>query len=431
MQVRLERDLSHFYLVPDVRGQYTKEDYQIHMLMENQISGLLSMHGHYMDGMQEYYYDITSMKSMEQIYDSEFMNEGVILSILKALYGVVHELEKYLLDENCILLDTNCIYMDEESRTPYFCYLPGNKKTIEASFCELSEYILHHLDQKDQKAVLLGYEIYRQASQNNYSLESVLKKAFETKTETTEKEVMPEKKIVQEKENIPSVNYKEESDKRKSVEVKEQKKRKSIKPEKEKKQKHVKEKLPKRMILLSCLSVLIFTGIIVLIRIGILTATQGGGIAFLGVGIFGFALSEQKKEADAGKKETIKSTIKPTKDEKESNVTKVLWEGEEEYQPRLSLIGMNSRDRMTIILQNDSYLVGKHKSKVDICVNDPAVSRIHARITKDGDDYYISDLNSTNGTFYNGRRLESGEKVKLELTDEITFAESGFYIGNC
>lgn len=417
MQVRLERDISHYYLVPEVRGHYTKEDYQIHMLMENQISGLLSMHGHYMDGMQEYYYDITARKSMEQIYDTEFMNEDAILSILKALYSVVHELEKYLLDEGCVLLDTNCIYMDEETREPYFCYLPGNKKPIEEAFCELSEYILHHLDQKDQKAVLLGYEIYRQASQKNYSLESVLKKAFETKTENTEKETVPERKVLQEKENIPSVNYQEEPDKRKNVERKEQKKRQNVKAEK-----------PKKTIVLVCLSVLLFAGILILIWAGILTATQGGGIAFLVVGIFGFALSEQKKETegDSGKKETVKTT----KEEKESNATTVLWEGEEEYQPRLCLIGMNSKERMTIILQNDTYLVGKQKSKVDICVNDPAVSRIHAKITKDGDDYYISDMNSTNGTFYNGNRLEPGEKVKLELTDEVTFAESGFYIGN-
>lgn len=43
----------------------------------------------------------------------------------------------------------------------------------------------------------------------------------------------------------------------------------------------------------------------------------------------------------------------------------------------------------------------------DIILNDPEVSRQHARFTQTESGYQVQDLGSTNGTFVNGQRLES------------------------
>jgi pSer/pThr/pTyr-binding forkhead associated (FHA) protein len=37
--------------------------------------------------------------------------------------------------------------------------------------------------------------------------------------------------------------------------------------------------------------------------------------------------------------------------------------------------------------------------------HDRTASRRHARISREGDSYYLEDLGSTNGTFLNGRRI--------------------------
>ncbi|MHB1318943.1 MAG: FHA domain-containing protein, partial [Anaerolineae bacterium] len=47
------------------------------------------------------------------------------------------------------------------------------------------------------------------------------------------------------------------------------------------------------------------------------------------------------------------------------------------------------------------------------------VSRKHARLTVQGGQYAIEDLNSVNGTFVNGVRLAFGEQCLLSDSDQI------------
>lgn len=59
---------------------------------------------------------------------------------------------------------------------------------------------------------------------------------------------------------------------------------------------------------------------------------------------------------------------------------------------------------------------------IDLDTDDPEakVSRRHARIVRRGEQYFIEDLGSTNGTFVNrGRRLLPGDLQPLRDADEI------------
>jgi hypothetical protein len=59
---------------------------------------------------------------------------------------------------------------------------------------------------------------------------------------------------------------------------------------------------------------------------------------------------------------------------------------------------------------------------VDLDADDPEakVSRRHARITRRGEQYFVEDLGSTNGTFINrGRRLLPGDRQPLRDGDEV------------
>ena len=55
-------------------------------------------------------------------------------------------------------------------------------------------------------------------------------------------------------------------------------------------------------------------------------------------------------------------------------------------------------------LDRDQVLVGRTTSN-DIILHDPKVSRVHARFERNGDTYTVVDLDSTNGTWINERRI--------------------------
>lgn len=82
-----------------------------------------------------------------------------------------------------------------------------------------------------------------------------------------------------------------------------------------------------------------------------------------------------------------------------------------------------------LYIKGESFLIGKKKEAVDGYVNHPTVSRIHARIEKREQEYYLIDLNSTNGTFLNERLLGMNESVRLNPGDMIRFADVEYTVG--
>ncbi|HEX8475419.1 MAG TPA: SpoIIE family protein phosphatase [Pyrinomonadaceae bacterium] len=61
----------------------------------------------------------------------------------------------------------------------------------------------------------------------------------------------------------------------------------------------------------------------------------------------------------------------------------------------------------------ESYTLGRlritigRSARNDICIPDPFASRVHAEVRREGDQYFLQDLGSANGTYYQGTRAES------------------------
>jgi pSer/pThr/pTyr-binding forkhead associated (FHA) protein len=58
----------------------------------------------------------------------------------------------------------------------------------------------------------------------------------------------------------------------------------------------------------------------------------------------------------------------------------------------------------------------------------PVISSNHAKVTRRGADWYITDLKSTNKTFVNGARLEPEVPVKIKQNDVIVLANVTFTV---
>ena len=68
-------------------------------------------------------------------------------------------------------------------------------------------------------------------------------------------------------------------------------------------------------------------------------------------------------------------------------------------------------------------VIGRERAVSDVALRDPNVSRRHAELTFTGSDWSIEDLNSTNGTLVNNRRIT---RCPLRNGDLLTFGLSTF-----
>jgi len=89
------------------------------------------------------------------------------------------------------------------------------------------------------------------------------------------------------------------------------------------------------------------------------------------------------------------------------------------------LIRRKTRER--VVVNKPSFRVGKERSYVDYFIGDnAAISRSHSTINQKQGDFYLSDTNSTNHTYLNGRMLVGSEEVKLASGDVVAFADDEF-----
>lgn len=79
-------------------------------------------------------------------------------------------------------------------------------------------------------------------------------------------------------------------------------------------------------------------------------------------------------------------------------------------------------------LQSKSEIIIGRSADADIVLNDPASSRKHTRVFRGKDGIYAEDLNSTNGTYINGRRIKG--RQKLGADDVLYIGLNAFRLGS-
>ena len=129
------------------------------------------------------------------------------------------------------------------------------------------------------------------------------------------------------------------------------------------------------------------------------------------------------------------------KQTKESPVMQIAFEPDEEEEMVISnpTVLLNSFDEIIgklnyngrheeqdFFITKDSFLTGTREDSVDGMLHSKAVSRIHAKIRKQGTEYFIEDLNSKNGTWLNGEVLNYKTSYPLKKNDKICFADEEY-----
>lgn len=98
-------------------------------------------------------------------------------------------------------------------------------------------------------------------------------------------------------------------------------------------------------------------------------------------------------------------------------------EGEDVY---LKLI--NRKDLLPFKIE-EYYSIGEilslgRQGDNDVVIKDPFISKNHFKIVEDEEMYYLEDLNSSNGTFLNGEKIE--DVVRLSNNDRIRIGNIEF-----
>lgn len=526
MNPSYRRDKDHNYMVLDAPQALQGTEYQIRMLVGNQIPHLLKCHMRMMDGKPVFFYEITGMQPLFRIFEKAAMNEEDIRNILDGVKAALENAERFLLDGNQLLFEPEYMFLDIQTREVHMCCLPSYPGSMAENFRRLAEYILKKLNHSEEQAVMLGYDVYSRTAEENYCLSEVLQLIYQSrrKEEKHAAELLKrtEQKIYEENGDTEKAGFEEEIFEREEVYLEENgvsgrsrypeendlsgkgrypegndlsgkgrysegndlsgKSRypegndlseKSGYPEEnycERKNVHERgkfygEKQPfikkgcgrKKRILFAagCLGVTCIAAALVLS--GFLDYAQAGGILFViaGIGIYFISSGQKdgtdektesenendwktekrqglKKDKGNSRKNSKKGNGKNRKSREircregrtdfvEKNETCVLWQKKERDIAVLESIKPERYDN--IVLYKDEIHIGKEEWKADICIPCNVVSRVHARVIRREGFYYLTDLDSTNGTFINGKRIAPAEAMLLEQGDRVKFAD--------
>lgn len=199
MEIRYKRDLNSNYMILTEENP-KNESYEVRMITENRIYGLLPcIHQQYED-RTEYYYEITGRQSMELLYERRKLNSGQLKGLLRELLRILESAGEYLLNPDHLLLGPETIYLHTRSEKLYLCCYPGSEKKIQESFLDLAEYLLGKLDKSDAEGIEFGYELYQNALEPNFSLTELLHRHTETEKEAPQPAVRPAETVSVQKE---------------------------------------------------------------------------------------------------------------------------------------------------------------------------------------------------------------------------------------
>ena len=454
MRTEYKRDMNHNYLIVYGENEINTDSYQVRMLVGNIIPSLLKCRIQGMDGRFFIYFDITSKQAVNVLYEEKKMGVEDLRLIFGGFVKAMEDAAEYLINPGQFIMSPEYIYTDIEKQEIYFCMMPGYEKDIKEQFQFLTEYILPKIDHQDQDAVILGYGVYKRAMEDSFHLEHIKEELYKTQgqqgTTTTKAEQMKtESEQRQESEdfNLEEEGFWENEEINQEF-VRDGEKSKRL-------------SLPQKTGVI-VLAAILLCGIAAITLMGYLPYLETGTI--LGIiivlvacvmlfvyvskikkkpgalrqgreeerdkpkGITGKVPTDQTDQSQNTIKSVVKSTNKPVAKSSQLHAdygeTVVLSAGA--VSGPASLVSKEPGELATIYINEDLTVIGKLETACDAVISLPTVSRIHAKIRKKEDAYYLTDMNSRNGTAVNGRLLLPDEEYRLEPEDEVDFAQARY-----
>lgn len=396
-------------------------DYTMKMVENNSIDGLLMVRKSVVNNKTSYLYDISGCVPLEEKYIKKEFAQEDILFIADSISQILQTMERYMLDINGIVFDIKYIFCGIDNASWKYVYNSEMVSDARTGIKKIFEYILGQLDHRDNNAVILGYGLYKRICREEISLQKV----FDNIDEFSENSA---------KEKAQTVSY-ELNEKTYPTVAKE-----TVEEEHEK-------KVPDKKFLLTGAGLIAGMAVVSGLIWGMVTAII---TAFVGIALFVIVFMILLKGATWEKIVTSEIRL-PYETEnpvlKSYNKMDNIWQ-EPEIQETDSQENLKDMEGATIVIGEgsvkclrrisksghgmDEYLIMEDSVSVgsgataDIMIKDSGISRLHARIMREGEMFFIKDMNSTNGTWINERRISVYEQCPIKNGDVIRFAQSSF-----
>lgn len=372
--------------------------YQYCILSRGGIRGLLPCSLRYINGLAYLYYDISSKQNMVQLFEGRLITREWLRDFLWSYRQIQQELDRFLLDEHNVVWYPEQVFLDLDSRIFSFMYIPYHEK--ENGFGALVDFWVEHIDYEDEPLVEFVYRVYDRLEKNgaSYLQGQIFEDAVLLEQRTEEKAgradvsdaAAVERDILRTGQDVQRMEQEAQEEqemphpdtvRRQSAASGEEKKKffgifqGKFSQGKRNKSKELRDNY----------------------HMAMQEAMSGCAVAEEGTYQYQEGGSESG-DWDYGRTVYIEESSDP------AALPHRL------YSPEGKLLAD---------LDRETFSIGKKKDEVDLVLEDMSVSRMHARIIRQGAEVYLEDLNSTNGTFKNGLRLEPYERRKLESEDEI------------
>ena len=485
LEAKYFRDYKHSYMILPCKSRQPEKSYQCRQLASNKIEELLRCSMRHVNGMTYFYYDISSRTTMESLYRDRQMCRRQIRELFEQLYGMYCRVGDYFMDETKLVFLPEYIFYDLSRQKYVGLYYPDYEE--DRPYETLMDYLLEHMDSQDERLADCVYQIYERAEDSGFSLWDAVQILGES--EERREEPAKESKEVGERKGdifVFSGDSSSESEKAEAVYIQpdlhdSQENMPALWEEKEDAPAPVKKKSPFSLFVtvfsaLGIVGIVYIYGAYELSDEEVLTLLGCGalmGICFL-AGLMGILKGSTKRGRTErpGQRETEKKQGEKTADlylpvQEPVSLEHVLskgsgaalpeqvWSGAgedglpasfrkggavsegEDYggdtvffdsakMAEYKLYALDRKNKKHIELTKFPFTVGKMAGCVDCVLADDSVSRIHARFERVGDTIQLTDMNSTNGTYRNGLRMQPQETVEIEPGDEIRFGNLNY-----
>ena len=423
-RILFERTLSGSYMKIKAENMAAFDE---QMLQKQKLSGLLAMEKCYVDGGVWYWYDISGKQSLDTFCRIKPLGEAFLKQILCSVCAQMEILEQHLIYTSCLQLEPELIYIVNHTQEIVFTALPGAEGEVAQGFCALMEYLLTKIDHKDAQAVRLAYEIYERTLQEGYRIKDIRDAIFavsepqshNTYMKESESQTMtPDSYTINSGESGMMLRESLNKTEKQWMLANETEKRCEPTSETRKQRNEIKKQWKPAN--------------------GIKEETMGGKPAAQSVTtskckqIFSKMLKiwdewKQKMKADQPKEDWL--VVRPEDDVEEAASVNV----HAQIHPTICLTDYREHPEGLLLYEGyehfDNIRLGEKTVQVgqseesDIKIAKDTISRIHARIEYREEEYYLEDLNSTNGTFVNDEPLSYKQETRLKTNDIVRFAD--------